>query len=259
MLRTSELSRKLHTLPIYEWNCVGRNIKDSSSFLVVVIPPHPCPSRCYQNNGCRECLESPGGEGGWHECRWSTALGQCVAPSYQSLQCVGGMCGAILQGSANTACPRPCSQFTQCSTCHTQPHCGWCSLDSAPVGGIGICSRGTLEGPLDGSCSSLDYTRVLDRLNLTAIQQQRKPPQGKLASASSLLEKATTWNYQSCPAENECLNGHHSCDPRSERCLDRPDGFECLCSDGYVSEGHICRPVCSQVKSEFYRKLFEFY
>ena len=172
------------------------------------------------------------------------------------MQCVGGMCGAILQGSASSACPRPCSQFQQCSTCHQQPHCGWCSLDSAPVGGIGLCSRGTLDGPLDGSCSSLDYSRVLDRLNLTMVQQQqqqRKPfsggsSQGKapLSPSFSLVEKATTWNYQSCPAENECLNGHHSCDSHSERCLDRPDGFECVCSDGYVSEGHVCRPVCSQ-------------
>ena len=47
VLRTSELSRKLHTLPIYEWNCVGRNIKDSSSFLVVSMPPQQCPARCY--------------------------------------------------------------------------------------------------------------------------------------------------------------------------------------------------------------------
>ena len=132
----------------------------------------------------------------------------------------------------------------------------WCSLDSAPAAGIGICSRGTLDGPLDGSCSSLDYSRVLDRLNLT-VQQQRKPlfagsAPGKLASTSSLIEKVTTWNYQSCPAENECLNGHHSCDSHSERCLDRPDGFECVCSDGYVSEGHVCRPVCSQVIYHFF-------
>ena len=198
------------------------------------------------DQGCRECLESTGGEGGWHECRWSTALGQCVAPSYQPLQCIGGMCGAILQGSAASACPRPCSQFTQCSTCHQQPHCGWCSLDSAPVSGIGLCTSGTLEGPLDGSCSALDYTRVLDRLVLNGTQT-RKGASSKLPSVS-LIDKTTSGHYQSCPPENECITGHHTCDPQSERCVDRDDGFACICSDGYVydASASVCRPVCSQ-------------
>lgn len=249
MLRTSELSRKLHTLPIYEWNCVGRNIKDSSSFLVVSMPPQQCPPRCYQHQGCHECLESTGGEGGWHECRWSTALGQCMAPSYQALQCVGGMCGAILHGSASSVCPRPCSQFGQCSTCHQQPHCGWCSLDSAPVSGIGLCTGGTLEGPLDVSCSALDYTRVLDRLVINGTQaSQLSNRKLGIKSVSAIAEKSSSWHYQSCPPENECINGHHTCDSQSERCVDRSDGFACVCSDGYIFDAmaSICRPICSQ-------------
>jgi len=137
------------------------------------------------------------------------------------------MCGAILQGSPTSACPRPCSEFSQCSTCHQQPHCGWCSLNSASLSGMGLCTSGTLDRPTDGSCSSLDYSHI--------------------TFTSTLVAKNTTWHYQSCPPENECLNGHHTCDPQSEKCLDQLDAFDCVCSEGYVADGHSCRPVCSQV------------
>ena len=159
------------------------------------------------------------------------------------------MCGAILQGSSAASCPRPCSQFTQCSTCHQQPHCGWCSLDPSPLSGIGLCSSGTLDGPLDGSCSSLDYSRLLDRLNVSTQSMRKASSSNKLPAVPALLEKSTTWHYQSCPPENECFNGHHTCDSQSEKCLDRLDGFDCVCSEGYISDGESCRPVCSQVCS----------
>lgn len=35
------------------------------------------------------------------------------------------------------------------------------------------------------------------------------------------------WNYVKCSPENECENEHHSCDPKSERCLDRMEGYDC--------------------------------
>ena len=52
-------------------------------------------------------------------------------------------------------------------------------------------------------------------------------------------EPVISWNYTACPPENECANGHHTCDALSETCVDRPDGFSCVCSDGYVLEGYV--------------------
>ena len=45
-----------------------------------------------------------------------------------------------------------------------------------------------------------------------------------------------SWHYVRCPAENECINGHHTCSPKSEKCFDLDEGFECMCGDGYKTE-----------------------
>lgn len=70
-----------------------------------------------------------GGEGGWHECRWSITLNECISPSYQPLYCAGGVCGLVLSGGNIDRCPQPCASYTQCSTCLRHTHCGWCALD----------------------------------------------------------------------------------------------------------------------------------
>lgn len=72
---------------------------------------------------------SKGGEGGWHECRWSITLNECISPSYQPLYCAGGVCGLVLSGGNIERCPQPCSSYTQCSTCLRHTHCGWCALN----------------------------------------------------------------------------------------------------------------------------------
>ena len=51
-------------------------------------------------------------------------------------------------------------------------------------------------------------------------------------------EPVISWNYTACPPEDECANGHHTCDPLSETCVDQPDGFRCDCSTGYVLNGY---------------------
>lgn len=45
-----------------------------------------------------------------------------------------------------------------------------------------------------------------------------------------------SWHYVRCPPENECTNGHHTCSPKSEKCFDSEEGFECMCGDGYKTE-----------------------
>jgi len=44
-----------------------------------------------------------------------------------------------------------------------------------------------------------------------------------------------SWHYVKCPPENECVNNHHTCDNISEQCVDLPEGFKCVCGQGYES------------------------
>lgn len=60
-------------------------------------------------------------------------------------------------------------------------------------------------------------------------------------NATMLVAKNTnqrnfSWHYVRCPPENECLNGHHTCSPKSEKCFDLDEGFECMCGDGFKTE-----------------------
>lgn len=48
-----------------------------------------------------------------------------------------------------------------------------------------------------------------------------------------------SWHYVRCPPENECLNGHHTCSAKSEKCFDLDDGYECMCGDGYRNETYV--------------------
>jgi len=47
---------------------------------------------------------------------------------------------------------------------------------------------------------------------------------------------AFSWHYVQCPPENECVNNHHTCDNISEQCVDLPEGFKCVCGQGYKFE-----------------------
>ena len=51
-----------------------------------------------------------------------------------------------------------------------------------------------------------------------------------------LSEKPPTWDFLTCPLENECLNGHNTCDPASEVCVDSAADYECKCKAGFVED-----------------------
>lgn len=230
VLLTSEQGVKVTGEPVYDWNCVAQDyterisikMKSSGSF---------CPPRCNQHKDCDSCLSSQGAEGGWHECHWSTKLNECVSPGYQPLYCAGGVCGLVLSGGSNEHCPQACSSYKQCSTCLRHAHCGWCSLDGTNSTGQGVCSEGSLDRPASGPARS-----TCDVLYAQEAEGNQELPE--TASFS--------WHYVKCPPENECLNGHHSCDERSEECVDLPVGYQCICGKGYRSEKSECIPVCKQ-------------
>lgn len=214
------------------------------------IESHFCPRRCETFKNCSDCLmASSENEGG---CRWSTQLQQCISPNYQSLWCVGGVCGLVLQSSEISYCPEPCGAYTQfgCHTCLAHAHCGWCSRNSSSNSsadsGDGVCTEGSLASPSEHpEASTCDIIYATQR-NVT------------INPSDEFL-----WNYVKCPRENECENGHHSCDPKSERCLDRLEGYDCECADGYEPQSisknmnltqsafdidmpKVCIPKCTQ-------------
>ncbi|GAB6023337.1 hypothetical protein CHUAL_008138 [Chamberlinius hualienensis] len=215
--RSSDLWRMATSKPNHNWNCFHKGVSSAFNFTVVTMPPKPCPPRCVQLKECKSCNSSDGAEGGWQECRWSETLKECISPSYQMLRCAGGVCGLV-----SRRCPQPCIEFTQCSKCLSQSYCGWCSLNANNNNGDGICMEGGLHGPLSGSCAPL------------SLNTSRPDTFGK------------TWSYLKCPRENECTNGHHNCKWKSEECIDKPEGFECRCREGYVSDNKVCKPVCKK-------------
>ncbi|KAG0725000.1 Multiple epidermal growth factor-like domains protein 8 [Chionoecetes opilio] len=229
--RTKAGHYELQEKPSLDWNCVNTTIQQHLSYPVAASPPGPCPMRCHTHATCHECLEAEGAEGGWHECRWSDTLGECISPSYLPLRCLGGACGLVVAGGPSQ-CPQECPAATQCSQCLAQPKCGWCALNST-LGGLGQCTKGTLQGPHQGPCHTLDYSHL--NASLVELHDLQPPLQ------------QSTWHYLTCPPEDECGNGHHACEPDSQTCRDLTQGYTCPCAPGYnmTSTDH-CRPLCSQ-------------
>ncbi|KAJ9576933.1 hypothetical protein L9F63_006499, partial [Diploptera punctata] len=228
VLLSPEFGKTVTAEPIYDWNCVNNNIADRSS---IEIKENVCPARCSMHQDCQNCLQAPGAEGGWHECRWSTQLRECLSPSYQPIYCTGGVCGLVLRGGDVDRCMESCSSYKQCSTCLQHAHCGWCSLDVGNMTGQGICTEGSLDSPSDGPAHST--CDVLYFKEMAAADPNDVFP-------------SFSWHYVQCPPENECINDHHTCDNKSEECVDLPEGFKCVCGQGYKSEKSACVPVCSQ-------------
>ncbi|XP_050427055.1 multiple epidermal growth factor-like domains protein 8 [Adelges cooleyi] len=256
----SEFGTLLTGESLYDWSCNSQDLNQRSN--IKIKNSSICPDRCSAHKSCETCLSSQGGEGGWHECRWSITLNECVSPSYQPLYCAGGVCGLVLGGGNVDRCPQPCSSYTQCSTCLRHTHCGWCALSQSNITGLGICTEGYMSSPASGpnhSCQELlnqmhnepamapyrslefqDFDiRVDDRLSTSTdvvLLDLDTNPNGSVA-----------WYYISCPPENECENGHHSCDKESEECVDQAEGFRCVCGKGYQSDiNSQCVPICSQ-------------
>ncbi|KAK7078722.1 Multiple epidermal growth factor-like domains protein 8 [Halocaridina rubra] len=242
--RSSESKYTLLVNPTHNWNCVKSTIQRHSTYKVEAPSSSQCPKRCHHFTNCQACLSALGAEGGWQKCHWSPSLGECMSPSYVPLRCMGGMCGLILTGGRDQ-CPRPCQQFKECSQCLSQPKCGWCALDTE-VGGLGLCTNGRLEGPYIGRCQDLDYTEVLANNSVTTLHQLRHNTRLIPNAIKDSLPRVS-WYYDECPPEDECKNNHHTCDSHSQQCVDRPEGYECICAPGYnMTEDEECIPLCTQ-------------
>ncbi|CAG2100157.1 unnamed protein product [Medioppia subpectinata] len=230
----SELGRTLNVKPIFDWTCVQNIPQDVTSILVESMPPLSCPARCSRFTNCSTCLESAGGEGGHHSCSWAQNINQCISPSFVPLRCETGLCGSLVLSGSTSQCPFTCQQLTQSAHCLSRPHCGWCAFNGSAVDGRGICMEGQLFGPIGGSCKAGQvgvFGQPLSALESKWFAQSEGPPQ---------------WAYLQRPKENECLNGHNTCDERHEECIDLEDGFTCRCKPGYVIDGNQCKATCHQ-------------
>lgn len=179
-----------------------------------------CEVPCVNHTNCSDCLSVK-------NCHWSTQLNECLSVSHQPLYCSGGVCGLVLRNEEIDHCPEPCESYMQCSACLRHAHCGWCAVDDDQ--GLGVCTEGSTEKPINSNCKSLYHQRHNISDNI-----------------SDLTDLNFTWNYVRCPPENECLNNHHSCDKDREICVDLRDGFKCVCGKGYNSSEKGCVPECSQ-------------
>ncbi|XP_074390420.1 uncharacterized protein LOC141728024 isoform X2 [Zonotrichia albicollis] len=231
--RTGETRRILSVQPSSDRTCFSRSLLNVSPMPVESAPPLPCPRPCHLQRSCHACLSSPGADGGWSHCLWSLALSECLSPSLAPLRCLlrGGGGGASSApsgtfgagggaspgggGGAPERCPPPpeCAGASQCSQCLRRPRCGWCAR--AGHNGGGRCLEGGLSGPRHGVTQACGAGGV--------------------------------WAFLSCPPEDECENGHHTCGP-SQVCRDLADGFTCACRAGYAMDSRTgeCRPVCRQ-------------
>ena len=242
--RSPDSGYSLHQMPIYNWNCVRSKITRHLSYKVEASPPLACPERCHVHTSCQECVSALGAEGGWQQCHWSPSLGECLSPSYVALRCLGGTCGLILS-DGKEQCPKSCREFRECSLCLSQSKCGWCALDTE-VGGLGLCTKGRLEGPYHGRCQDLDYKDVFSNSSVIALHRLQYNTRLLPNSINDNLPRVS-WHYDVCPAEDECKNNHHTCDAKSQVCVDRHKGYECVCAHGYnMTEDGVCAPVCSQ-------------
>ena len=84
-----------------------------------------------------------------------------------------------------------------------------------------------------------------------------------LAGLSGRAPGGYSWHYMSCPAEDECANGHHGRDVKRQDCVDAQHGYSCRCKQGYELEtihyrdvddarcvqiiGYIHTPCCTNV------------
>ncbi|XP_050177488.1 uncharacterized protein LOC126643283, partial [Myiozetetes cayanensis] len=289
--RTGETRRILSVQPSYAWTCFSHSLLNVSPMPVESAPPLPCPSPCHLQPTCLACLSSPGADGGWQHCQWSTALQQCLSPSFVPLRCLPGGCGRLLRGSER--CPPDCGGASQCSQCLRRPRCGWCSHPGQDGGGS--CLQGGIKGPSEGgseSCegglwsylggsqvvpgafwgSQVDFGGVSGGflgspggflgsqvwflggiLGPRCVQVCSGGPRCFLGVSGAFLGspggpescEGGLWSYLSCPPEDECANGHHTCGP-SQVCRDLPRGFTCTCREGYAPDSSTgeCRPVC---------------
>ncbi len=200
----------------FDWTCEKRSVLDRVNRSLggeLNAYSEECPAGCSSFGRCQSCTANNGSD-----CLWSPRLEKCLDASLAPILCGGGgICGPTV--SRHHHCPPSCADFRQCRDCLSSSHCGWYA-EAQDLTGEGVCREGWMERPKGGGARRGEG-------NKSSFRQEY-------------------WHFFSCPPEDECSNGHHSCDERTEACVDTEEGFRCDCLDGYEREGRGCVPVCRQ-------------
>ena len=209
--------------------CISSQAANESSLEVAT----ECPKKCSTFEDCGACLSASAYEGGFDDCVWSTKMSRCLSPAFKSLICSGANCGLLLAKDESDQCPLSCESYTMCSKCLQNAHCGWCSInDEGNMTGAGICIEGSLDQPAGES----------------DVNEPQPTCKAKFeAHKNETTDALFTWNFLNCPPENECLNQHHTCNNKTEKCVDQHYSFTCECADGYQlidSDSKECQPIC---------------
>ncbi|XP_015604179.1 attractin isoform X2 [Cephus cinctus] len=170
-----------------------------------------CRNPCADFTSCRNCTES--------DCIWCQNEGKCVDKNAYPASFPYGQCREWTTADAKCRATETgrewCSFYSSCTSCRSDPGCGWC--DDGSGTGKGQCLPGGARGPSnreDNICS-LDY-----------------------------------WYFTKCPT-CQC-NGHSTCLPNSSVCIqpcaNLTHGPHCdKCIPGYYGSplnGATCQP-CS--------------
>lgn len=116
---------------------------------------------CYERDSCSRCLETL-------DCLWCPSLSRCLANNshvYPSTFTFGQCLGWVGKG-AGTCARESCEDHTNCSSCQSLLHCGWCNDPSDT--GRGACVPGGFRAPVGNGSMCRESTGVLGRVNETS-------------------------------------------------------------------------------------------
>jgi len=189
-------------------------------------PPGEVPETvrtCPNKTDCASCTNSPG-------CGWCAATHKCSAGTTTGpLQESGASCtNGWTFGSSQQCDIDTCPEQQSCEDCCNTPRCGWCRS-------TGTCSRGTLNGPSDNSCTADSWKWGLPQCVVVIPKKNCK--------GSDLTIPALGMPGECPTGDNELASGSHcllACPPGY---LQSPGSGRQTCDDGTWSGAALqCTP-----------------
>ncbi|XP_071746862.1 LOW QUALITY PROTEIN: attractin-like protein 1 [Lepeophtheirus salmonis] len=188
-----------------------------------------CFDSCNKLDSCSNCTAK--------QCMWCHNLGLCVDRNAYLSAFPYGQC--MDWTTTKDGCPKNdslpiCADYQTCTSCRSNPACGWC--DDGSRTGLGSCHIGGASGPL----------------KLKEKRENHWALDNDICPAS----KGKQWHFTSCP--NCQCNGHSKCSTKEkvcDDCLNHTTGEHCQkCTKGYFGNpvnGGKCRPCkCNEQAEE---------
>lgn len=179
-----------------------------------------CPDACGVQMTCDSCFSK-------QSCMWCSNKQLCFSTMSYVVQFPYGECMEWI--NKRDRCPGKdmCDHHKTCSTCMSDPYCGWC--DGGKNNGLGKCHIGSLTG--------------VDNVNST----QNVLSYGIVPSQNNASCQPGDWHFTTCPI-CQC-NGHSTCHNGTSECIscqNHTTGNQCeRCIPGYFGpamNGGECKP-----------------